>query len=222
MKIRFILPALLAVGSLFSLSASAQSYSITNARIVTVSGATIENGTVVVRDGLIESVGANLKPPADAQVFNGSGLTVYPGFFDTLTSLGMQAQAAATGRGQGGGPAAQAQTPQNVSNSNYAGGLRPEESAIDELKAGEAQFETNRNAGFTTVVTVGRSGIFNGQSAVINLAGDSVSSMVVKTPFAVAARNVFRFKTDAFRRAAPPGIAKIVRGKPGRHEAPGR
>ncbi|MCU1289743.1 MAG: hypothetical protein JWN60_1972 [Acidobacteria bacterium] len=184
MKIRFILPALLAVGSLFSLSASAQSYSITNARIVTVSGATIENGTVVVRDGLIESVGANLKPPADAQVFNGSGLTVYPGFFDTLTSLGMQAQAAATGRGQGGGPAAQAQTPQNVSNSNYAGGLRPEESAIDELKAGEAQFETNRNAGFTTVVTVGRSGIFNGQSAVINLAGDSVSSMVVKTPFA--------------------------------------
>ncbi|HEX8287718.1 MAG TPA: amidohydrolase family protein [Pyrinomonadaceae bacterium] len=179
MKKRFILPALLAIGSLCSLSVSAQSYSITNARIVTVSGAPIENGTIVVRDGLIESVGANVKPPADAQVFNGSGLTVYPGFFDALTNLGLQ-----PARPQGGGQGAQTQAAQPTSNSNYVAGLRPEESAIDELKAGEAQFETNRNAGFTTVVTVGRDGIFNGQSAVINLAGENVSTMVVKSPFA--------------------------------------
>ncbi len=56
--------------------------------------------------------------------------------------------------------------------------------AEDELKAGEAQFESQRNAGFTTVLTVSDNGIFNGQSAVVNLAGDSVSAMVVKAPFA--------------------------------------
>ena len=83
MKFRFILFVLLGIGSLYNQSASAQTYSITNARIVTVSGATIENGTIVVRDGLIESVGASAKAPADAQVFNGSGLTVYPGFIDS-------------------------------------------------------------------------------------------------------------------------------------------
>ena len=55
---------------------------------------------------------------------------------------------------------------------------------FDDLRAGEAQFEANRNAGFTTVLTVSRDGIFNGQSAVIDLAGDSVSAMVIKTPFA--------------------------------------
>jgi imidazolonepropionase-like amidohydrolase len=62
--------------------------------------------------------------------------------------------------------------------------LQPEENVLDQLRAGEAQFETNRNAGFTTVLTVSRDGITNGQSAVINLAGDSVSGMVVRAPFA--------------------------------------
>ena len=55
---------------------------------------------------------------------------------------------------------------------------------FEQLKSGEAQFETNRNAGFTTVLTVSRDGVFNGQSAVINLAGDSVSEMIVRAPFA--------------------------------------
>ena len=53
-------------------------------------------------------------------------------------------------------------------------------SASDDLQAGDAQFEATRNAGFTTVLTVGRTGIFNGQSAVIDLAGDNVSAMVVQ------------------------------------------
>src|SRR3712207_7979840 len=39
--------------------------SITNARIVTVSGPVIERGTVVVRDGLIAAVGANVAAPPD-------------------------------------------------------------------------------------------------------------------------------------------------------------
>ena len=183
MKIKFFLFALCAIGSIFNLSVSAQTYAITNAKIVTVSGATIENGTVVVRDGLIESVGANAKVPADAQIFNGNGLTVYPGFIDALTSLGLSAPTPAAPRQPGAGNQPQAQTA-STSNSNYVEGLRPEESAVDTLKSGEAQFENNRNAGFTTALTVGRDGIFNGQSAVIDLAGNSVSEMLVKSPFA--------------------------------------
>jgi imidazolonepropionase-like amidohydrolase len=181
MKLKFFLFAFAAISSVFGLSVSAQTYAITGARIVTVSGAPIENGTIVVRDGLIESIGANAKAPADAQTFNGAGLTVYPGFFDTLTNLGLQATPT---RAPGAGGQGAAQSTATVSNSNYAEGLRPEEAAFDGLKASEAQFEANRNAGFTTVLTVGREGIFNGQSAVINLAGASVSEMVVKPAFA--------------------------------------
>src|SRR6266850_2048976 len=66
-------------------------YAITNARIVTVSGAVIERGTIVIRDGLIEAIGASTVAPADARVIDGTGLTVYPGLIDSNTSLGMPA-----------------------------------------------------------------------------------------------------------------------------------
>ncbi len=62
-------------------------YAITNARIVTVSGPVIERGTVVIRNGLIAAVGANVTAPADARTIDGTGLTVYPGLIDSNTSL---------------------------------------------------------------------------------------------------------------------------------------
>ena len=189
MRSKLFLPLVAAICLPFAIAAHAQSYAITNARIVTVSGATIDKGTIVVRNGLIDAVGANVATPADAQVFDATGLTVYPGFIDALTNLGLPQTAVPTGgggRGGGGGPQPQATTaaPQPTSNSNYPAGLRPEETADADLKAGEAQFETNRLAGFTTALSVGRTGIFNGQSAVINLAGESVSDMVIRSPFA--------------------------------------
>lgn len=184
MKLKLLLFAFAAIGS-FGLTVSAQSYAITNARIVTVSNGTIEKGTVVVRDGLIAAVGADAKAPADAQVFDGAGLTVYPGFFDTVSNVGMPAAARPQAGGPGGGgAAAAAQQSASASNSNYPVGLQAESLAVTELKNGEGQFESVRNAGFTTVVTVGRDGIFQGQSAIINLAGENVSSMIVKSPFA--------------------------------------
>ena len=186
MKSTLFLLAFVAIGLFFAARTDAQSYAITNAKIVTVSGAAIEKGTVVIRNGLIESVGASVTPPADAQVFDASGLTVYPGFIDALTSLGLAAPrpVAPGGGGQAAAVTAAAAVQQPTSNSNYPAGLRPEDEALTELRGGEAQFDAIRNAGITTVLTTGRSGIFNGQSVVINLAGDTVSGMVIKEPFA--------------------------------------
>jgi imidazolonepropionase-like amidohydrolase len=179
---RFTTLAVLAFTCLCALPVAAQtsgSFAITSARIVTVSGATIERGTIVIRDGLIEAVGENVRVPADARLFDGTGLTIYPGFFDANTNLGLpQPPARPPGQSQ---PQQQSQ-PQ--SNSNYPNGLQPETTALEALKAGDAQFETQRNNGFTTVLTVSRDGIFNGQSAVINLSGETVSAMVIKSPFA--------------------------------------
>ena len=62
MKLKLCLYAFTAM-SLCGISIDAQSVAITNARIVTVSGATIEKGTVVIRDGLIQAVGADARPP---------------------------------------------------------------------------------------------------------------------------------------------------------------
>src|SRR4026208_719414 len=61
-------------------------YAITNARIVTVSGPVIDRGTVVVRNGLIAAAGANVTAPSDARVIDGTGLTIYPGLSDSYTN----------------------------------------------------------------------------------------------------------------------------------------
>ena len=65
------------------------SIAIRNAKIVTVSGPTIAKGTVVLRNGLIESVGDSATVPPDALVIDGEGMTVYPGLIDALSTWGM-------------------------------------------------------------------------------------------------------------------------------------
>jgi imidazolonepropionase-like amidohydrolase len=165
-------------------------YAITNARIVTVSGPTIERGTIVIRDGLISAVGERVSAPADARVIDGTGLTVYPGFFDSNTNLGMPAPSPtpspAPGAGgflqnllhppspSGGGP-----------NSTQPLGLQPEVMAEQSLKPGGSEIEAARNVGITTALTVPRTGTWVGQSALINLAGDTPQQMIVRSPVAM-------------------------------------
>lgn len=173
-----MLAALCALTFASAIYAQVGSYAITNAKIVTVSGSVIEKGTVVIRNGLIESVGAGVRVPADAKVFDGEGMTVYPGLIDTRSSLGIPQTPAR----QPGGPSAQNEQDESIS--KYPEGLRPEVTASEKLKAGEAQFAGHRNFGFTTVLTVEDEGIFNGQSAVINLAGESAAEMIVSSPWA--------------------------------------
>jgi hypothetical protein len=81
MKRALILTALLALP--FVLRADAPNvYAIRGARIVTAAGAPIENGTVVVRRGVIDAVGASVTVPPEATVIEGAGITVYPGLID--------------------------------------------------------------------------------------------------------------------------------------------
>src|SRR2546423_2830778 len=87
-------------------------YAITGGTVHPVSGAAIANGVVIIRDGLIESVGAGIAVPADATVIDVKGGHVYPGLIDAQTSLGLAAPAPPRpGRGVGPQPPAAAQTP---------------------------------------------------------------------------------------------------------------
>ena len=165
-----------------------ETYAITNARIVTVAGPAIEKGTVVIRDGLILSVGANVTPPADARTIDGAGLTVYPGLIDASTNLGMPQPSPTPGVGGGrgqfqfpGGPSPMA----SALNSTQPAGLQPEIMAADYLRPGGDQIEAERTAGITTALTAPRAGIFIGQSALINLAGNTPQEMIVRSPVAL-------------------------------------
>jgi imidazolonepropionase-like amidohydrolase len=82
----------LAIAAALAVSTSANApyaYAIRGARIVPVSGPAIDSGTVVIRNGLIEAVGAAAETPPGAQVIEGKGLTVYPGLIDMGNPTGV-------------------------------------------------------------------------------------------------------------------------------------
>src|SRR5256886_15305186 len=70
-------------------------------------------------------------------------------------------------------------------NSTQPAGLQPEVMAADYLRPGGDQIEAERNAGITTALTAPRAGIFIGQSALINLAGNTPQEMIVRSPVAL-------------------------------------
>ena len=178
----------------FNLNAAAQrsaidTYAVTNARIVTVSGPVIERGTVVVRNGLIAAAGANVSAPPDARVIDGTGLTVYPGLIDSYTNLALPdaAPSPSPGAGRGGGGFFVLTQPQAASgpNSTQPPGLQPEVMVEDVIRPGGNEIEAARNIGITTALTLPRTGIWMGQSALINLAGDTPQQMIVRSPVAM-------------------------------------
>jgi imidazolonepropionase-like amidohydrolase len=192
------LAASLLVVAVYALAEGPSVIAIRNAKIVTVSGPVIAKGTVVVRNGLIESVGESATVPAEAVVVDGEGMTVYPGLIDALSTVGIPgaAPAAATaltaGRGGRGTtqttpnttPAPTAPTPQTRS-------MGPEDrpqttswlQAADEIQATDRRIETVRGAGITTAVVFPTRGIFGGQGSIIDLiASEKPGPMVVESP----------------------------------------
>jgi imidazolonepropionase-like amidohydrolase len=138
-------------------------YAITGGTVHPVSGPVIPNGTVVIREGLIEAVGANAKVPADATVIDAAGTHVYPGLIDAQTSMGFT-------------------TPKS---SDAASEPTPDSLALRNIKLSDDDATARRTTGVTTIVTAPTHGIFNGQSVVLNLGSGSIESRVIKSPAAL-------------------------------------
>lgn len=171
-------PVLFALVALCALQAEVPTaIAIRNARIVPVSSPAIAHGTVVLRNGLIEAVGAEVPVPADAWVIEGEGLTVYPGLIDALSGTGIPEAAPAAG-GRGAAAAAASSAPPARGPED-----RPNTTswviAADLIKPADKHIESARAAGFTTAVTFPMHGIFAGQGSVIDLSGENGGEMVV-------------------------------------------
>src|SRR4029077_157844 len=70
-------------------NAEGPTWAITNARIVTVSGAVIPKGTIVIKGNRIDAVGANVTVPAGVKPVDVQGSTVIPGMIDASTDIGL-------------------------------------------------------------------------------------------------------------------------------------
>lgn len=173
--------AVLAATLTFTLTGGAAqslTYAIRGAKIVTVSGDTIPNGTVLIRDGVIQAVGATVTVPADAIVTDGTGLTVYPGFIDMASSAPLEATAPAApgggraggggGRGGGGGDEGTFTSREDAERAKRAAILRPDYQAAQNLIESGEGLSAMAQAGITSVLAVPSQGIFKGQSALVN------------------------------------------------------
>lgn len=159
-------------------------YAITGARIVHEAGREIAEGTIVIRDGVIEAVGADIKPPIDAFVLDGKGYIIYPGFVDAASSWGIDA---AQQRSEGGPPASTdvGSDPLIATPMDQRKGITPEFQARGALKVDEEVTEAWRKRGFTARLVVPEAGIVAGQSALVSLSGAVPREALLRAPAAL-------------------------------------
>ena len=139
---------------------------IRGAKVFTLAGPPIENGTVVIRGGKIEAVGTNVTVPAGARVLDASGLQVYPGLFDAMTTLGLTEIGAV-----------------DVTNDMSELGLfNPHLLAATAVHPASEHIPVARANGITHTVAMpqARPGGIGGQGSLINLDGWTVEEMLIQ------------------------------------------
>jgi imidazolonepropionase-like amidohydrolase len=136
-------------------------YAVRGARLVTATGAPVATGTIVLRHGLIDAVGADVKVPADATVIDGAGMSVYPGLIDMGNAAGLDAA-----------PPAQPATFRTLEEAERwkrSVLLRPELEAAKVLRPDASELSRLAPVGVTSVLATPTTGLFRGQSALVNV-----------------------------------------------------
>ncbi|PZR75957.1 MAG: amidohydrolase [Chthoniobacterales bacterium] len=160
-------------------------HALTNARIVTAPGKIIEKGTILIRDGLIVEAGPDVKIPPEARVWDLAGKTIYPGFIDSYSRLGLpetlQPEPVRSDVDPDDPNAKPKEIPRESAKGMHSWNPRvtPERKAADHLNLDKKATRKFRDLGFTSALVVPGRGIFRGSSALINLQEADVDSMVV-------------------------------------------
>lgn len=160
-KLMKTISALAAAGIALAAAASAQTVAIMDGTVHTVSNGVIENGDVIIRDGRIAQVGADLTAPAGATVIDATGKIVTPGLIAPMTSLGLV----------------------EISLDNEANDTSPQQelgfplgaalNAVDAFNPQSTLIPVNRAAGLTRALSAPQPGntLFGGKAAVVDLSG---------------------------------------------------
>lgn len=146
-------------------------WAVKDARIFTLSGPPIEKGHLIIRDGLVEAVGAAVAIPKDAETIDGSGLTVYPGLMDALgqSLLKFPEEKLDMARIRAG------------DFTDKDRGITPGLAAFDYVNLGKAVFEKYHKLGFTAGHVMPDRGAFTGRSALFSFGDpDKNKALLIK------------------------------------------
>ena len=156
-------------------------------------GETLDGATIVIRDGLIEAVGKDLPPPADARIWDAKGLTIYAGFIEPYLPVGSTNAAistsdsepgtantfAAGGAGFFGAPGQRTDAGQRGPGYPVAK-ITPEFRAVRAYSPDRKTITPLRELGFTTALIAPMRGIVRGTSALVTLAEADPNEIVIK------------------------------------------
>ncbi len=151
---------------------SARVIALVNARVVPVEGDPIERGTVLIEDGLISAVGADLSIPGGAVIIDAAGKWVLPGFIEAHGHVGIDEEA----NGWAGNDTNEMTDPNTA-------GVR----AIDAINIDDEGFRDALAGGVTTIVVKPGSGNpIGGQTVAIkSWGGRTVDEQVISESVSV-------------------------------------
>ena len=167
------------------LAADAPAVSIVHATVHTVSGETIENGTISFRAGRIVEVGRGLPPIDGASVVDATGQHAYPGLIDADTAVGL------VEIGSVAGSVDLAET----------GSLNPQVNTAIAINPDSELIPVTRANGITHVLAVPEGGLVSGTSALVRLSGWTWEDLAAARPVALHVR----WPSFATRRGGGPG-----------------
>ncbi len=136
-------------------------FALVHATVETVAKGTLEDATVIIRNGLIEAVGKSVEIPADAQVIDCHGMTIYPGMVDSGTRLGLQ----------------EIESISVTQDYDEMGELTPEMDALTAINPNSVLIPVARVSGVTSVISAPAGGLFPGTAALVNLQGYTPDQM---------------------------------------------
>jgi imidazolonepropionase-like amidohydrolase len=153
-------------------------YAIVNCKIFPVSSSAIEKGVIVIRDGLIESVGPSeeIDVPQDAQVIEAEGMCAYPGLIDAHTYFLLEKKKEEP---------PEERAVMRMRRPSREVEHRPQDQVFGSLKPKKTTISSLHKIGITTILVVPEKEIYAGQSVLLNLNGEEACPMVVKNPFAL-------------------------------------
>jgi len=171
-------------------------HALVGARIVVAPGRVIERGTLVLRDGVIESVGPDVTAPPDARIWKLEGKTVYPGLIDAYSTISVEA-----GSQSRGAP--------------YWNPLvQPQRDAARAYRIDKSLSATFRSQGVTCRLIVPDSGVIKGTSALVTTADAPGRQTLLKERVALHFRLTVDAKGDDNGKtypASPMGAVALAR-----------
>ncbi len=142
---------------------------ITNVNIVPSPGKLINKGTVLIKDGVIANVGANISIPIGARIVKADSMYLYPGFILGMSHVGIKMPE--------NKDRPEVKDPGNPPND--LAGITPNRSIQEYLDPAHSSISEWRAAGFTLAQTAPSSGMLPGTAGIVLLKGNSIGELVL-------------------------------------------